>query len=226
MPYMGGSARVPALMKALEIVGSNPDHFECPRCGSHDRERHLFMYLAATGMFAKVHGKNLLHFAPERGLSKRLLLERPASYIRCDLYPQTEGVVRMDMLAIDLDSESVDVVIANHVLEHVDDDQKALAEIWRILKPDGYAILQTPYSAKLHRTWQDSGIDTNAARMQAYGQADHVRLFGCDIFARIEMAGFESCVHLHADVLPEIDPVRSGVNPLEPFFLFRKRGVS
>jgi SAM-dependent methyltransferase len=210
-------------MQTLEIVGSDHDHFECPRCGSHDRERHLFMYLRASGMLEAMRGKSVLHFAPEKRLSKRLLAEHPASYIRCDLYPQSDDIVRLDMLAMDMESESIDVLIANHVLEHVDDDRKALSEIGRVLRPGGYAILQTPYSGKLHRTWQDSGIDTDAARLQAYGQADHVRLFGRDIFDRITEAGFESCVQKHADVLPEIDPVTTGVNPQEPFFLFRKR---
>lgn len=222
MPYLNGSAGIPGLMRALEMVGSDHDHFECPRCGSNDRERHLFMYLEASGMLAAMHGKRVLHFAPEKRLSKRLLAQQPASYIRCDLYPQSEDVVRIDMLAMDIESESIDVLIANHVLEHVDDDRKALSEIRRVLKPGGYAILQTPYSGRLHRTWQDGGIDTDAARLQAYGQADHVRLFGRDIFARIAEAGFESCVQEHADVLPAIDPAIAGVNPQEPFFLFRK----
>jgi SAM-dependent methyltransferase len=108
------------------------------------------------------------------------------------------------------------------VLEHVDDDARALAEIRRVLKPGGMAILQTPYSRKLHRTWSDPGIDTPQARLQAYGQEDHVRLFGRDIFERVVAAGFESCVRQHADLLRDIDPATFGINPVEPFFLFRK----
>jgi SAM-dependent methyltransferase len=122
------------------------------------------------------------------------------------------------MLDMSFDDGSFDVVIANHVLEHVADDQKALGEIRRVLKAGGYAILQTPYSAKLHRTWQDAGIDTDTARLQAYGQADHVRLFGRDIFNRIAATGFESCVKMHADVLASIAPLTYGVNEREPLF--------
>jgi len=97
-----------------------------------------------------------------------------------------------------------------------------LSEIHRVLKPGGMAILQTPYSSRLHRTWQDAGIDTPEARLQAYGQEDHVRLFGRDIFDRIVAAGFRSDVRLHSELLADVDPDIAGVNAAEPFFLFRK----
>ena len=114
------------------------------------------------------------------------------------------------------------VEIANHVLEHVSDVPRALSEIRRVLKLGGVAILQTPYSGKLHHTWEDKGIDTPVARLQAYGQEDHVRLFGRDIFEQITAAGFESRVHRHSELLADVDSFTMGVNGDEPFFLFRK----
>lgn len=209
-------------MKALEMVGSDPDQFECPRCGCHDRERHLLLYMRASGMLSAIRDKSVLHFAPEKRLSRHLLESGPGKYVQCDLYPRSEDVVQMDMLAMDVPSDSIDVLIANHVLEHVADYQRALSEIRRVLKPGGYAILQTPYARRLCETWQDPGIDTDEARLEAYGQADHVRLFGHDIFARFEASGFDSCVLQHADVLGDVNAVAAGVNPQEPFFLFRK----
>jgi SAM-dependent methyltransferase len=104
----------------------------------------------------------------------------------------------------------------------VDDDLKALTEIYRVLKPGGHAILQTPYSAKLHHTWEDPGIDDDAARLQAYGQIDHVRLFGRDIFARFASTGLASCVRQHHELLPDVNAAVFGVNPREPLFLFRR----
>jgi len=95
--------------------------------------------------------------------------KRPARYIKCDLYPGTPEVERVDMLAIPYPDETFDLVIANHVLEHVTDDARALEEVRRVLKPGGYAILQTPFSPKLHSTWSDEGIDNDQARLQAYG---------------------------------------------------------
>lgn len=222
MPYRTGSRGVPLLMRAVKMVGSDPDHFECPRCGAHDRERHLLMYLRANGMLDGFRGQSILHFAPEKRLSRFIRSAQAARYLPCDLYPQSPDVQRVDMLDMQFESGSFDVVIANHVLEHVDDDARALAEIRRVLKPGGMAILQTPYSRKLHRTWSDPGLDTPQARLQAYGQEDHVRLFGRDIFERVVAAGFESCVRQHADVLGDIDAAMAGVNPAEPLFLFRK----
>lgn len=222
MPYVSGSRGAPGLMCVIDMVGSNVDQFECPHCGSHDRERHLLMYLETTGLLASLHGKSVLHFAPEKRLGKRITAAVPSRYVPCDLYPSAPNVQRVDMLDMPFDEDTFDLVIANHVLEHVGDEVKALSEIHRVLNHGGYAILQTPYSAKLHHTWQDPGIDTDEARLQAYGQSDHVRLFGRDIFDLIVAAGFECQVQRHQDLLPDIDGFTAGVNAAEPFFLFYK----
>ena len=222
MPYREGSRGVAPLMHALDVVGSDVDNFECPRCGAHDRERHLLLYMRAHSLFDWIHGKSILHFAPEKRLPHWILAASPAQYTRCDLYPSSPEVMRVDMLDMALESESFDMLIANHVLEHVGDAEKALSEIFRVLKPGGFAILQTPYSAKLHCIWSDPGIDTPQARLQAYGQEDHVRLFGRDIFDFIVTAGFESHVRRHAELLGDMDAAIVGVNVTEPFFLFRK----
>lgn len=210
-------------MRALHTIGSNPDQFECPRCGAHDRERHLLMYMRADGILSHLGGKVVLHFAPEKRLSRFITAATPSRYLRADLFPCSPDVERVDMLDMQFEDESFDCVIANHVLEHVSNVPRALAEIRRVLKQGGLAILQTPYSEKLYHTWQDEGIDTPPARLQAYGQEDHVRLFGRDIFEQIAGAGFENRVRRHSELLPDVDPVVMGVNRDEPFFLFRKR---
>lgn len=222
MPYHRGSRGAPPLMRALDGVGSDVDHFECPRCGAHDRERHLLLYMRASGLFERLGGMRVLHFAPERRLWPRIAAAMPSEYVRCDLFPSMPGVVKADMEAMPFADAAFDLVIANHVLEHVDDERKALGEVARVLAPGGFAILQTPYSARLHATWRDPGIDTPEARLQAYGQEDHVRLFGRDIFERIASAGFESHVCRHAELLGDVDTGVAGVNAAEPFFLFRK----
>lgn len=222
LPYRGGSKRLPKLMRALHLVGSDVDHFGCPRCGAHDRERHLFLYLEAKGLFSEMSGKSVLHFAPEGQLSEIIARAQPAKYVKCDLYPRSSDIIPMDILEMDVESASFDLVIANHVLEHVADDHKALSEIHRVLKVGGYAILQTPYSAKLHTTWTDNGICDDVTRLQTYGQEDHVRLYGRDIFSRITSTGLKSYVQGHSELLHEFDANRYGINPDEPFFLFRR----
>lgn len=222
IPYRGGKEFVPPLMNALGVVGSDVEQFQCPWCGSHDRERHLFMYMNALGFLPTMSGLSVLHFAPELRLSPKILSANPQRYVRCDLYPKSPDVMKVDMLCMPFESVCFDLVIVNHVLEHVSDDRKALAEIVRVLKPGGCAILQTPFSSKLCHTWSDSGIGNDEARLQAYGQEDHVRLYGLDIFERFQQAGLKSSVKSHHETLPNIDSARFGVNEAEPFFLFYK----
>jgi Methylase involved in ubiquinone/menaquinone biosynthesis len=207
-------------MHSLNTVGSNLVSFECPRCGAHDRERHLLLYMQATGLLRGMRGKSVLHFAPEANLSRHFDDSNPARYVRCDLHPRSQGIQRVDLLNMEFGAQEFDVIIANHVLEHVADDKRALSEITRVLKPGGWAILQTPYSPKLHHTWQDAGIDDFPARLQAYGQEDHVRLYGRDIFERIAASGLSPDIRSHAETLPHFDPGVVGVNPDEPLFLF------
>ncbi len=222
LPYRGGLAGIPPMLRELDLIGSDVKNFSCPRCGSFDRERHLVLYMKHSGLFESIDGSSVLHFAPERHLS-RLITERgPRHYVRGDLFPTSPDYLRLDIQALPFESETFDLVIANHVLEHVEDDLRALAEIGRVLVPNGAAILQTPFSSKLQQTWSDSGIDSDSARLQAYGQEDHVRLYGKDIFDRFGQFDLRSCVGGHSEILPEVSSSRFGVNAREPFFLFRK----
>jgi SAM-dependent methyltransferase len=222
LPFERGWRGAPALTRALGTVGSDPDHFECPRCASHDRERHLFLYMSRTGLLSGLAGKHVVHFAPEVHLSRRIKAQGLASYTPCDLFPTSPDVRREDLLSMSVASGSVDVFIANHVLEHVADDLKAMAEIRRVLKPGGIAVLQTPFSPMLSKTWEDPGITSPEARLQAFGQADHVRLYGRDIFERLASCGFIARVQTHAELLADVDPDEAGVNAREPFMLFER----
>lgn len=222
LPYQGAALDALALMQAVGGVGSDLENFECPWCGCNDRERHLFLYMTAVGLLPSMSGMSVLHFAPEKRLSPRILEARPDRYTKCDLFPRTADVTRVDILEMPFEDCSFDLVIANHVMEHVGDDLVALREVYRVLKAGGYAILQTPFSSKLHRTWSDPGIDTDKARLHAHGQEDHVRLYGRDIFQRFESVGFDPRVKEHRELLKEIEVRKFGVNEEEPFFLFQK----
>lgn len=223
LPYRGGWRDSPPAMRALDVVGSDLENFECPWCGGHDRERHLLMYLRASGLWDRLSGSSVLHFAPERRLSPLMAAQGPARYLRVDLHPSGAGIERMDIQAITEDDASFDMVIANHVLEHVDDDRRAVAEVARVLRPGGFAVLQVPYSPRLTATFSDPGIDDDRARRQCYGQEDHVRLFARDVFARFAGAGdLQERIATHDGLLHGSDAWRWGVNAAEPFFLFQK----
>ncbi len=196
--------------------------FSCPHCRAHDRERHLLLYMRKLGLLEALRGKDVLHAAPEQHLQRHIAALNPSSYVRCDLFPAADDVQRVDLLDMPFESASFDMAIANHVLEHVGDDARALNEIARVLRPGGLAILQTPYSAMLESTWEDPGITSKMARLQAYGQEDHVRLFGRDIFKRFEASGLRADIHQHDECLADMDPDVYGVNSAEPLFLYRK----
>lgn len=221
LPYRGGWRKAPPLLRSLRVVGSDLDNYLCPVCGCNDRERHLLLYLRETGWIGKIQGSHVLHFAPEGRLT--LFVERaaPGRYVRADLIPSRAGIERIDLLNIPHPAGTFDLVIANHVLEHVADDTRALSEIRRVLKPGGHAILQTPYSELLASLFCDPGICSEEARLQVYGQEDHVRLYGRHVFDRIASAGFVSKVLQHGQALSNYDPGHYGVNVNEPFFLFQ-----
>ena len=222
LPFGGGSKAVPPLMKAAVVIGSDVDHFSCPKCWAHDRERHLLLYFAKLNFKSLIANSRVLHFAPEPSIRRFIESAMPAEYIRGDLFPASADVQRVDLCKMSFDDASFDLVIANHVLEHVDDDGQALKEIFRILRPGGMAVLQTPYASGLSKTICDPAVSNPKLRLELYGQDDHVRLYGSDIFARFTSSGLESKLQCHIDLLPEIDFRIYGVNPLEPFMLFSK----
>ena len=225
MPYRDGLAGLPQVVTEAEIIGSDVENFECPACGCHDRERHLYLYFKATRLLEAMRGSRMLHFAPEARLQRILAAALPAEYVRADLMPVRSDIRKLDLTAIDLPDGRFDFVIANHVLEHVGDDARALREILRVLKPGGRAILQTPFSANRRTKLEDPSICSETARLQAYGQEDHCRLYGQDFADEVASFGFVSQVASHSSLLPNVNPRESGVNPREPFLLFTKPGA-
>ncbi len=218
--YRGGWKAFSAYLHNQKWVGSDFDQFWCPFCRCHDRERHLLLFFGKLDYWKKMSGASILHFAPEKRLASRIEACRPARYVKGDLVPARGDVERLDVTDIPYAAAAFDWVFCNHVLEHVPDDAKALREIYRVLKPGGIAILQTPYASGLEKTLEDPAeIDTDEKRIEFYGQEDHVRLYGRDLFERIRGAGFTLQLKKHAECLPEIDASRFGVNREEPLFL-------
>ncbi|WP_180128970.1 class I SAM-dependent methyltransferase [Rhodoferax sp. BLA1] len=220
LPFAGGTGAALLVNCKLDVVGSDLERYSCPKCESNDRERHLKLYCQKLGIDRLIAGARILHFAPERHFASYVAAAGPTEHLKADLFPRAADIQKIDMLAMPFSSASFDFVIANHVLEHVADDARALSEIRRVLRPGGLAILQTPYSAMLETTFEDAGIVSNEAREHAYGQGDHVRLYGRDIFSRFAAAGFESRVVHHDAALADFDVTVYGVNPRESFFLF------
>lgn len=159
----------------------------CPRCYSLERHRLLWIALQTLWQSGTLKlGGNLLHVAPEPALAEQF--QRAYDYLSVDLDGH-KAMQAMDICAISLPDHSVDAIVCNHVLEHIPDDRKALAELYRVLKPSGWASIQVPMSGEV--TQEDLSITDPSERTRRYGQADHVRQYGRDFYDRLKTAGFE-----------------------------------
>jgi SAM-dependent methyltransferase len=158
----------------------------CPKCGSAERYRLLALWLDRHGGFLK--NARVLHFAPEAGLAS-MLKTRVGQYQSADIAPGRADLV-LDIETIAAPDASYDCVVCSHVLEHVD-DKKALAEIHRVLKPGGVALIMLPVIEGWAKTYENPNITAPEDRKRHYGQSDHVRYYGADVRMRIRAAGFD-----------------------------------
>jgi len=177
------------VLKEKRVVGAGyRRNAICPVCRSWDRERLLYLYLLhESDLFSKPH--RVLHLAPESQLEKILRRNPDLAYVTGDLLAPNV-MVRMDVTRIPLPDASFDVVLCNHVLPQVPEDQKAMAELFRVMKPGGWAILQVAKSQTLDETIEDLSIATGQGREQAFGEKDSFRIYGRDYNARLARAGF------------------------------------
>jgi ubiquinone/menaquinone biosynthesis C-methylase UbiE len=132
----------------------------------------------------------VLHFAPERVFQRIFRTIPQIEYTTVDLFQQSVDL-RADITAIPIADKNVDVVLCNHVLEHVPNDRKAMAELYRILRPGGWGILMHPVREDMEHTYEDFAIVGPQERERAFGQHDHVRLYGRDFLDRLRSVGFE-----------------------------------
>jgi SAM-dependent methyltransferase len=221
--FKGGSAFLPEWIVKLEMIGSDVDNFGCPYCNSFDRERHLVMYFDKLDLWNKVRGNSVLHFAPEYHLSKKISEQQPAQYVMGDLFPAKDGIRKIDATSIDYPDATFDAVIANHILEHIPDYLKAMSEFFRVLKPGGFAILQTPFSKVLMKNFEDEGISTSDMRLFFYAQRDHVRVFGeRSLRQSLEQTGFLLQIAKHSEYFSDDEAFRYGVNCKEDLIMVKK----
>jgi len=161
----------------------------CVFCGSLERHRLLWVFLKKrTALFDKTD-KKVLHVAPETCFEGRFKKALGENYLTADLNGPSV-MVKMDITDIRYPDESFDVIICNHVLEHVVEDVKAMREFYRVLKKGGWAVLLVPV-ADMDKTYEDFSITTGQGREKAFGQWDHVRRYGRDYVDRLKSAGFD-----------------------------------
>lgn len=222
-PFRGGTKERSPFVSYLEVIGSDVDNSCCPNCGLRNRERHLFMYSDRLKLWDAAPGGVVLHFAAERNLRNAIVRVKPKEYIQGDLFPSDKEIRRIDVTAIGFPEEYFDFIICNHVLEHVPKDDQAISELCRVLKRGKCAVIQVPFSRMLTKSFEDENINTDELRLRFYGHEDHVRVYGEDLFSRLERAGFKVMLQKHSVLLPDLDAEFYGVNPREDLILVKRR---
>lgn len=172
--------------------------YTCSNCGASDRERMYMLWIEQQiekKYFTK--GTRVIHFAPEAALARKLKGIDLFDYKTADLL-MGDVDYKVDMMDMPFDDESFDFFICSHVLEHVDSDDQAIKELYRITKPGGSGILMAPIIVGLEKTVEDPSVKDEVGRWRLYGQGDHVRLYAHDDYVnKIRSHGF------HVDELGE-----------------------
>ena len=225
----GGGAEV--LDRRRVVGGMRRENDRCPVCHGCDRTRLLMLALERLTGVGSGRGQGgqplrLLHVAPDYGLYLWLMRQAGIDYVGTDIdarrYRHIAGIRTADLTRMPFDENGFDIVVCSHVLEHVPDDAAAFAEIFRILKPGGTALLLTPFALDGKGTDEDPGSTDPAERDRRFGQWDHVRLYDRDTFlARMRAAGFDATLFDAAAEAP--DRARAlHLNPLELLPVGRK----
>ncbi len=166
--------------------------YTCSSCGASDRERLYALWIdQQIGKEYFARGGRLIHFAPEAALSRKLRELGFFDYTTADLL-MDDVDHQVDMMAMPFGADSFDFFICSHVLEHVESDDRAIRELYRVTKQGGSGILMVPIVVGLDKTIEDPGVVDEAGRWRLYGQNDHVRLYSHgDYVKKIRSNGFQ-----------------------------------
>ncbi len=177
--------------EGLELLKSpkiNVANAQCPKCGSGERQRLLYFYLINTLDFFSLKGIKFLDIAPDDFLWDKIFSKADIEYTSVDITPARNPSQIMDITELKFEDNSFDAIICLHVLEHIVEDIKAMRELYRVLAPGGWAILQVPI-------WAFETIEVPEATrdqyLELYGHSDHVRRYGFDYIDRLEKVGFD-----------------------------------
>lgn len=169
--------------------GTQRNNVLSPSTLSLERHRLLWLYLKNdTDFFTSK--KRVLHFAPEQAFYKRFRRMNNLDYVTTDLNSPLADV-KADICNLPFRDNEFDVILCNHVLEHIPDDANAMHELYRVLKPNGMAILQIPQDLNRAVTFEDDTITDKKERAKIFGQYDHVRIYGRDYFNKLRAVGFK-----------------------------------
>lgn len=209
------------VLKEKEVVGAGRRNAGCYKCGSSDRERLIFTYIKEELNIFGNKKLKILHLAPEKNISTVLVKIGFENYICGDLFAEGYNypnyVQNINVLNIPFPDNYFDLIICNHLLEHVPNDIDAMKELYRVLKNDGQAILQVPISNNSEKTFEDFSVTDPKEREIVFGQFDHVRIYGQDYADRLKSVGFKV-----GEIYISGKYSKYGLNPKEGIFLGSK----
>jgi SAM-dependent methyltransferase len=190
-----------------------------PSTLSLERHRLLWLYLKnETDFFDKE--LKVLHFAPEQAFYKRFRKLNNLDYTTTDLNSPLADV-QADICARPFQDNVFDVILCNHVLEHIPDDHQAMSELYRVMKSGGWGIFQIPQDLNRSVTFEDNSITDPKKRAEIFGQYDHVRVYGRDYFEKLRSVGFNVVEVDYTSTLSntEIDKYRLAKGELIPLVM-------
>lgn len=165
----------------------------CPNCSSKERDRSIGLFLKQhAGGNYKPADKSILHFSAERPFFRQW--KHYPGYIAGDIKKSKVANTVVDITKIQFPDESFDLIICNHVLEHVPDDMAGIKECFRVLKKGGIGIFSVPMDVKKKETWEPPA-DMPKEEVDRICGWDHVRIYGTDFKERLEAVGF-TATHL------------------------------
>jgi SAM-dependent methyltransferase len=194
---------------------------QCPGCGSLERHRLLQLFLENKTNFFKCKKHKILDIAPKQVFQQYCKVFPNLDYISVDISSPI-AMLKMDITNMLFTNNYFDCIFCYHVLEHIIDDQKAMRELFRILKPGRWAIVQSPIDPTLDKTFEDSNVILPEERERLFGQKDHVRIYGRDYKDRLEKAGFLVRLDNYVQQLEESKIKKYGLMKNELIFLCSK----
>ncbi|WP_100610964.1 class I SAM-dependent methyltransferase [Confluentibacter lentus] len=169
--------------------GKQRNNVLSPSTLSLERHRLLWLYLNNETDFFTAK-KKVLHFAPEQAFYKRFKAMKNLDYTTTDLNSPLADV-KADICELPFEDNSFDIILCNHVLEHIPNDTKAMQELYRVMKVGGMGIFQIPQDLSRKTTFEDNTITDKKERAKIFGQYDHVRIYGLDYFDKLRTIGFK-----------------------------------
>jgi SAM-dependent methyltransferase len=201
----------------------NLQQYACPYCLSNDRTRLYALFVRTEAeRIGNTAKHRMLDIAPARTLRETILKLGCFDYRSADLL-RTDVDDRVDITDMKAyANDSFDCFICSHVLEHVPDDRRAMAELFRILKPGGWGIAMAPTILSLKATIEDASLSDPEERFRRFGQGDHLRLYARhDFIERLTQAGFNvsglGFTHFGGEVLE-----RNGIQQGAVLYVCRK----